>query len=86
MVVFTFLFPVNHSLATGSTGVEGYGCIPRSATNNLEEILRKMGAPKPFNALFSSLESFSWNGTLWDLSLLVSLTFSDTLVLCRAHA
>ena len=31
----------------GSTGVERYGCIPRSAANNLGEIPQKMGAPNP---------------------------------------
>ena len=31
----------------GSTGVERYGCIPRSAANNLGEIPRKMGALNP---------------------------------------
>ena len=33
----------------GSTGVERYGCIPRSAANNFGEIPQKMGAP---NRLF----------------------------------
>ena len=32
---------------SGSTGVERYGCIPRSAANNLGEIPQKMGASKP---------------------------------------
>ena len=33
----------------GSTGVQRYGCIPRSAANNLGEIPKKLGAP---NLLF----------------------------------
>ena len=31
----------------GSTGVQRYGCIPRSAANNLGEIPQKLGAPNP---------------------------------------
>ena len=31
----------------GSTGVQKYGCIPRSAANNLGEIPQNMGAPNP---------------------------------------
>ena len=60
----------------GSTGVERCGCIPQSAANNLGEIPQKMGAPIP---LF--LKSFSGERTLWDSSLLVTLTLWDTLVL-----
>ena len=41
----------------GSTGVERYGCIPRSGANNLGEIPQKMGAPNP---LFK--EFFFWGG------------------------
>ena len=36
----------------GSTGVQRYGCIPRSAANSLGEIPQKSGAPNP---LFSSV-------------------------------
>ena len=31
----------------GSTGVQRYGCIPRSAANNLGQIPQKLGAPNP---------------------------------------
>ena len=63
-------------LATGSTGVQRYRCIPRSAANNLGEIPKNLGAP---NLLF--LKSFRVERTFWDSSLLVSLTLWDTPVL-----
>ena len=56
----------------GSTGVQRYGCILRSAANNLGQIPRKMGAPK----------SLVLKRRLWDSSLPVSLTVWDTSVLC----
>ena len=41
----------------GSTGVERYGFIPRSAANNLGKIPQKMGARNPF-----ILKSLCWGG------------------------
>ena len=35
------------SWSRGSTGVPRYGCIPRSAANNLGQIPQKLGAPNP---------------------------------------
>ena len=60
----------------GSTGVQRYGCIPRSAANNLGEIPQNLGA---LNPLFWRV--FGGEGTHWDVSLLVSLTLWDTPVL-----
>ena len=57
----------------GSMGVERYGRIPRSAANNLGRI------PTNWELI---LKSFSGEGTLWESSLLVSLTLWDTPVLC----
>ena len=57
----------------GSTGVQRYGCIPRSAANNLGEFPQKLGAPK---LLFWRV--FLVERTSWDSSLLVSLTLWDT--------
>ena len=43
----------------GSTGVQRYGCILRSAANNLGEIPLKLGAPNPlFQELFLGREHF----------------------------
>ena len=52
----------------GSTGVQRYGCILRSAANNLGEISSKS----------LLLKSLSGEGTLWDSSLPASLTLWDT--------
>ena len=43
-------WPLHTIWPWGSTGVQRYGCIPRSAANNLGEIPKKLGAP---NLLFS---------------------------------
>ena len=43
----------------GSTGVQRYGCIPRSAANKLGEIPKNLGAP---NLLFSRV--FGWRERL----------------------
>ena len=59
----------------GSTGVQRYGCIPRSAANNFGEIPKKIGSPKP-----PAPKSLWVERTFWDSSLLVSLTLWDTLV------
>ena len=40
---------LNFNWPRGSTGVQRYGCIPRSAANNLGEIPKNLGAP---NLLF----------------------------------
>ena len=40
-------FGQNLDWPRGSTGVQRYGCIPRSAANNLGEIPQKLGAPNP---------------------------------------
>ena len=37
----------NLNWSRGSTGVQRYGCIPRSAANNLGQIPQKLGAPNP---------------------------------------
>ena len=43
----------------GSTGVQRYGCIPRSAANTLGEIPQKLGAPNPlFSRVFLGKEHF----------------------------
>ena len=39
------LLKVHLTWTRGSTGVRKYGCIPRSAANNLGEIPKKLGAP-----------------------------------------
>ena len=53
-----------------------YGCILRSAANNLGEIPKKVGSSK---SLVS--KSFWVERTFWDSSLLVSLTLWDTPIL-----
>ena len=43
----------------GSTGVQRYGCIPRSAANNLGELPQKLRAPNPlFSRLLLGREHF----------------------------
>ena len=49
------LFFQIHDWPRGSTGVQRYGCIPRSAANNLGEIPKNLGAP---NLLFWRV--FGW--------------------------
>ena len=50
---------VRDSWPRGSTGVQRYGCIPRSAANNLGQIPQKMGAPNPlFWRVFLGREHF----------------------------
>ena len=57
----------------GSTGVQRYGCIPRSAVNNFGTDPSNIGSSKSL-----VLKSFSGEGTLWDSSLPVSRTLWDT--------
>ena len=46
---FKIVFFRPQNLATGSTAVQRYGCIPRSAASNSGEIPPKLGA---LNSLF----------------------------------
>ena len=66
----------NFAWPRGSTGVQRYGGILRSAANNLGEIPQKIGSSK-----FLVLKSFWVERTFWDSSLLVSLVLWDTPVL-----
>ena len=61
----------------GSGGGQRYRCIPRSAANNLGKIPLKNESSKSL-----VLKTFSGESTVWDSSLLVSLTLWDTPVLC----
>ena len=69
------LFSSSQDWPRGSTGVQRYGCIPRSAANNLGEI------PKNWELQISCFEEFGVERTFWDSSQLVSLTLWDTPVL-----
>ena len=64
LFVFLFAGATPDPWPRGSTGVQRYGCIPRSAANNLGEIPKKNGRSKSL-----VLKSFWVEITFWDSSL-----------------